>query len=779
MGFNVLNILFQSLRHYESNGTLKVDGFDFEDENALLINTFKNNKIYCIDIAMSGNNTAYLSDDTIDFIFNDFRKESNAQLVNAIMKKGEYVKNYLFSFNKDLLSLIAKHFGVELIPGHKIMDVLYDLYFDNEYILKNKRLESNICVSQEIEYENLTHAFHTLTKEAVYKNLKDVTLYQGVEYKTVREQKSRDYQSFLKKDFQGIIWTYIAFDKSTVLATLYRKKNQALMEGKQSAWNDRIDLYKNQEEDIGVINTIIFAWGEHNKKNLLDDAQKFLQCSFSEKNRFRDDLIKFTPLKKRDILQGNKPLNKKLFCGLFCSFLKQDSKRPAFHAHGPIGEFLNFDLKYPSQEKGTAPHFLFLGPTRSGKTVNLQKTLSLIIDYDWNTRKAKSLFANHMRLFDVKNSMLNLTNEIARNNDVSKMQTDLNYFRYNLVNIDTTIVNNRIVLDETDMALTIMLTNFILNARGKGDKLTSSESEIFKNTIREIYKKGDIEGVFLKTLAQKSKELYAELISLGYKPTDKTNTIKEERFAHLKKPCLNDVIKKLQEYISEKERYNEEDLSKHAKSLKAKLSTIAMMGHWSNYDQIDLKNGEYLYVDFNLIKDDPENFIPIYFAVFSRMYRADKKRQEALRLAGKPRPLIHYVWEEAYNFFIVPEFAEGFEKLGNEAASHGIILGFVTQLIDHVPQSMLKQFRNKFFLFPGEEVRQDASKEGKSKSDIINDIAKLGPPQSVLYNCDRVPKYGMVVWHEFGSFVMKYELGQDITEEQMEIFESEADQITA
>lgn len=783
MGYNFLNTFFQNLRHYDSNSSLKVDGFDPEDENALLINTHKNTKLYCIEIATGGNDHKDLSENKINFIFEEFKKDSNSQLISAVMVKKEYQKNYLFSFHKELLKLVAAYYKVELLQGHKIIDVLYDLYFHNEYFIEKKKILPNLVPSKVIEYENMTHSINTLTKEAVYKNLEEVAIYQGVEYLPKNEHEPRNYQNFISKGFNGVIWTYMAFDKKTTLATLTRKKNQAMMEGTHNSWKKKITAYNNGEEDIGVVNTMIFTWDKHEKKNLLNDAKQALKCNFVEKSRYREDLIKFTPLKKRDILQGDKVLNKKNFYGLISSFYKKDSIKPVLNAHGPQGEFVNFGFQYPAgNKKNSVPHFLLLGPSGAGKSVTLQKSLSLIIDYDWESKKALSLRANNLRLFDIKDSMKKLTLEVAQKNNVSQMKTDLNNFRFNLVNIDTININGKVVVDKTDLAFMIMLTNLILDARGVGGKLTSGESEIFKLIVTKLYENGNLDGVFIKTLRLKNPKLYEKLIALGYNPTDKTKDIKEAQFNQIKKPLLSDVIKKLQEYVSEKERYGENDKFKDASSLRSKLETINMMGHWSNYDQIDLKTGEYIYVDLDSLKDDNENFIPIYFAIFSRIYRADKAKQSKLLAEGKPRPLIYYIWEEAYNFLSVPEFGEIFKKLVNEARSYGIVLGFITQLLEHIPNSIAKQISNKFFLFPGEAVSSDngQGQEEVTKEDIIQDISTyLKPPKHVIENCYRTPEHGVMVWHEFGSFVMKYELGTDITEQQMKVFESETTQIAA
>lgn len=758
---NFFGGILDQLKVYDSNDTLTIDGFDKEDEYCLKINSFFET-LYCVELAKTGNVPIRLSEEHVQNMFNDHRNDERGYFIWTLLKKETYQKNYIFTFSKTIAERFEVSMGARKLHAFEIINALYDLFLNNEYSIKNKNLERMMDLSKEIRYENLSGTFNTLIKEAVFGNMSDFDLYQSYEF--ANTEKPVDLYELFNLKFTGAVFTYINLSKHSVLPAINRRIWQSTFVGQQKHFKEVRELYDNGEMKLAVVNSVLLL-KKGSGATAAGDIGNRLKITYFPKNLFRKDIIRYTPLLKRDI-KFDRIVDWRFFKDYITMVHKANTDVPDFHGIDLMGGFVNYGLKHPTAYTiNTRPHTLIFGPTGSGKTSTVGKIMSSMLDVDYSSGLAKNAHAKHFRPFDIKRSMRPLTDLLASNpkNNIKFLSADLNHFSYNLINIGEIVVRGQSRIDLTELAFSADLLSVIIETQSKGaGGMTAEEDGLFKDLVRKLYEKKIYTGKAISELKDADPVAYRKMLSLGYKDYQQTTDTTEYEFEYLRKPILSDLLNQVSGYLDDR---NLSPIKRQTgELLQAKLDSVSKLGYFSDYDRIDLKSGGYLYFDMDAIKDIPE-YVPIFLAIFNRVYSADKKRQDALKIAGEARPEIYYIFEEAKNLFIVEAFETILAKLSNEARSYDIVLIFVIQRLEDVPGYIFDQIESKLILFPADE----------EKEKIIDQIKALAKPSKEIVDLfNKTPQFGMTVWYEHGGFVMKFKL--DDTE--LKLFNSEGKKIS-
>jgi energy-coupling factor transporter ATP-binding protein EcfA2 len=734
--------LFDLFLAHASNSTLVAEGFDYDDPKCLKVNTLLQN-LYCIELTSSGNIQNYLSKTTLDNIYTTYKDESFGSIVWALYKKDSYQKNYIFSYDKKLLELIAYDLDVKFVDSIEMLNVLYDLFLNNDYKIENNNIKREISIDESIKYETMAYSFSKIIQDDIYKNLKNIDVYQAFKYYDSKE--AVNLNELFSLEFEGAVWSYIDFSKSKVLSALNSRIRHARVVGEHAPFLDLKSEYEANSVQLLVMNSVLFLkQGDRNSASRIGNK---LKIDFKPKSLFSKDLIRYTLLKKRDTYWDM--LVDREFLDNYISVVhKKNVSNPDFCAIDLNNSFWNYAFTNATDtDINKNAHILLIGVTGSGKTTNTNKMFAQIMGYESDTKRA-NLESVHYRDFDVKKSGLPLANLVGKKNSVDKIIADLNSFRYNILSVQK---NDDGSLDLNDIARNSLLVSLVLESiNNYKDKtgLSSKEESFFMASVIEIYENKKYETDYIEEISSEYKEYYEKILALGYKPTQRLSEVQEDGFDHFKVPKLRHLLKHLQVL---KEDTNDQDSAAVASSLYTKLKVLQTQNIFSHYDSVNIKNSQYLYMDFDLVKDLP-HYIPIFVAIFTRVFTIDKHNQRRLASMGLERPRIYYHFAEAANLFYQPSFELLLKKLTNEARSDKITIMFSTQLLDQVPEYITKQVGNLIVTFPSSNKKEAHVNELVSKLSLKSDAKKL-----LL----KTPEYGMAIINEHNINIVKQQISED------------------
>lgn len=750
--------LLNSIRYnYFSKRGLKVKGFQEEDKHGININN-KNilTPLYAIKLVSSSCVDTFLNQEDINNIIKKGGKYNF--LIWVLLKNGIHQGNYIFSYNKDLLKEVAQRLGVELIKSYDMLNVLYSLTFDLEYSFdsKNNGLKQNLYLDQKPSYTYVHDTFNRLINDALLENMENYDLYQGIEYSELKGMPEESYEEdengrallrkkttkvseLFRQNFKGAVYTYIDFNKGAAQALIQDRINknkfldgttanflkvqqEAIKDGAVSpvVMNTTMIIKKEKEDLEGESSSVVSQIGD-----CLGVKFKRYPTTSSE----RINIMRFTPLIKRNIM-FSEVLDKEDIYDYICAVHKDFSPEPQMFGTDHNGCFTNYNLKHLTKKIDTTREHIFVGgETGSTKTTFINAMRSQMIKFDWRTYLIGDMNGFKFRDFDIKKSLRPYADFVKKHNrdSVEILETDLNKFSYNLINCK---VNENGAIDKQDISFCVQTTSFILEARDSSLKtgLTFAEKSKLEQLIETVYTENKYETITVRALGDYQEDLANELLELGYKPSTKLSDIKEEKYNHLKKPTLNEVVSLLYSDYTDKDIKADETKFDVIKSLRTKLESIIELGsyttesgkkipgYYSRYEAIDLNSkNKWILFDMDTIKGNEADYGPIQWILINRMIRQDMKDQIALREKGLPEPKILYFLEEAHNVFDSEMFKNNkfFEKAAREWRSYNIILCVITQKSRHIPKEVYEAIETKFFLFAGAEALKKNNGEGK------------------------------------------------------------------
>lgn len=789
---NFANKFYIGLKNVFANNTIIVDGFRKDDTNSILINNpFYKKGLFCVELSGTSNVTNHLKELDLNSLYNKFRYSKDGFLFWAMMKKKNFQRNYIFSYNKAIVEYIANYYGTKIVSGEELLNVLYDLQLDNQYVVdkKEKTIKRKLDLTDNINYEFINYQYNNIVKDSVFENLSSLNVYQATHY--IKNDKPTDISKLYSLDFTGVVWTYMSFNINTATTTI----NGWLTNAKNAATGEKrkLEIFKKEIETKNshavTMNSVLFITKETDNEFMNANIGDCLNVVFKrekEGRAQRRDLIRYTPLIFRNP-KWNKVLPLDYAYKYIGSVHKELSPEAHIYGRDINGAFTNYNLKATTPSfLNTRPHIFIGGKTGSTKTTTVNAMIGQMIDFDWDTDKIGDFKGIKIRQFDIKDSLGAYARHVNKHNpsSVDIIEADLNEFSYNLININRDEKGN---LDENDISFCKQTTSFILHAKTKGDAansgLTFDEDALYGKIIVDIYENNEWEDITIEELAAYQPNLAQEIRDKGYSDDDELRDIKEKEYAFLQKPTLGAVVKKLNLLIENRDVRDDITQLSTVQNLRKKITTVAsfgaktdnktgikVSGFFDRYERTNIDSSkQWLLFNMDKVKDLDE-YAPIQWILLNKIAHEDKKNQLKLRHAGEPEPLILYFIEEAHNMLKNPLFRSTDEQRGIldkpalEWRSYNMVLALVSQESSHIPKGVYDSIETKFFLFP--EPSDDDSGEGidKQVNEIVDLLGLSEEVKSLLLN---TPRYHACAINEHGAFV----IGLPTTEKMRKVFD--------
>ncbi|QKF93216.1 hypothetical protein [Campylobacter sp. CCUG 57310] len=719
-------------------------------EDHIVVNTMYKN-LYGIKIESKSNIPVYLDDLGVDEIYRTYSNSKDSFFWYVVFKDKFYHKQYIFSYNKNIVKSIADKFKVSLLTGEELANSILDLFLQNHYYIQDKDIHRTISLNFNSALESNYQIFSKLARENIYQNLNHTDLYQS--YKTLENVGKTNIQSLYKMDFDGAVWTYFDIGRQSIENHIARLINTAKWTGKKSHFLQLKEAYDNGEQKLVIVNST--AHFKRLDESILGNFGTALKVNFIKKDIFKTKSLQKTPLKFRDSeYDFLAPID---FLANYVSCVhKERTKNADFWGFDKNGSFINYSFA----DDNFNPHTFIVANTGAGKSFTMQKILTTMLDVDYKTAKANNLDKDKVivRYYDIGFSNKKLIEFLKSNKDnsIAHVESDLAHFSYNIVNLDNT--NEEVF--EADLIFSADLISLILSSQHGTDTLTSSEIARYSSILRKIYN-GEQEFQKYRVRDIRNKELRNKIINLGFSENEYLKELPSE-FEFLKKPLLEDVIKMAK--IEAENQQISEDLRADYASLAKKLKDVDDLGLFSNFDTEDTVNTNFLSMDLNNFKEN-SLFVPIFVSIFQKTYLKDRAYALKRKFESKSISKKIYVMEESANFFRVPYFCVLLEKLALEARKYGVHLILIAQQLSQIPQNMAEIVDTRILMTSPDKKRE-----------FIDSITRvLNPEESVVKMLETIERFELCVWYSKGVFSMKL----PITSFEERLFNSDPNKIVA
>ena len=745
--------LYTFFNEWHSNSGLLID---YIHEDCVSLNT-PNEKLYGIELSTGSNIHKYLSKETIEQVINSYKNDNTAGFFYVLQKQGKWQKQYLFSYHKIIIKHFAEEYEKNLLSGTELANVIYDLYLQNSYSIENKTIHRNISLERkQDEQEPEFMAFKRLARQANYNNINELKLFQA--FKNT-ERLDTNIIKLFSLDFEGSVWFSFDFAEQKIKNQINKLINESKLVGNKAPFVELRKIYAEGNISLVLANSCCFL--KRYSEEVPSSLGVNLKTAFLPKEMFRTNAIRKLPLKERDI-DFDFLVESSYLETFVASVHKTPTENPDIFGIDRNGGFINFSFSAENDN----PHSVIIAKPGSGKSVSKQKIMSQMIGLDFTTGYASNLGSkpNNVKIrgFDIGHSDERLINLIKSNtkNKVAHIASNFYDFRYNLLSVDMGNVSNYDELDsegrevfDADVNFAADLASLILSTTGS-EALTSNELGSFRKVIQELYKEKKYTRYRIKELERNHKEIYDDLIRLGYTQNNFIDEIKESEYNFLKKPLLQDAIK-MSGIYSRNEQLKEADREIYA-SLTSKLGTIDKFDVFSTFDKVNILDADVLSMDLNNFKES-SLFTSIFYCIFQKTYLKDREFGLKCKRQGRPLPKLFYAIEEAKNFFRDNEtFEKMFDKVTLEARKYNVHLCFIVQNAEHLPKFILKNIGTRIFLL-NPSVKLEVIDEANNAFSISNEL------KEALSNTN---KYELCFWYKNGIFNMKF----DISEAEMKIF---------
>jgi hypothetical protein len=733
--------LYTLLNTYYSNSGLIVDSVK---ENSIICNTsFK--ELFGIKLEGGDNTINYLNNMTIDNVYREFRRADDGYLYYVILKRGQYQKQYIFTHNKNLASMIGSYYDCKLMSGNELGNAILDLYLQNNYLIQNKKIEPVIKVDfnkinpQEPDYMT----FKKTARSLVYKALNELKVYQS--YKFIDGIKKADIQRLLREDFEGAIWTYFDFSRVRIENQLTKLITAAKWaSSEQQKYFNKLKEYYSGGETLVLTQNIAFF--KNIKQEAVGAIGNNLKVAFLPQDLFRRKSIQKTPLKYRNgefdfLVDGNFMKN------YITPLHVVDCKKPDIYGIDKNKAFVNYSFS----ERNNNPFMAIIAKAGSGKSLSKQKMISQMIDLDFATAEAKNL-GNHgvkVRSYDVGFSDEKLINFVKSNkkNSIAHIESDIANFAYNLVNINMKAGREEI---EADKQFAAEMLALIIESQNRDSKsvLTGGQIGMFKDAIQEVYNRREWQDYRIRNLKDSNPKLANKLCDiLGYKENDYIKDIKESEFEFLNRPLLQDVADLIK--IKSADKQISEDDRELYSGLYRVCNDVIKLGIFNKFDNVQISDANFISMDLNNFKDN-SLFVPIFLSIFQKTYLKDREYALECRRKNIQAPKLFYAFEEVRNFFIVDRFKEILKKVVFEGRKYNLHLCFIGQNVDHIPPDILMNIDTKIFLLVPDK-----------KEEVIAEVKRdLEPSDKVIEALRGTEQYELCIWYSKGVFNLKFMLSE-------------------
>ncbi|MDQ1340660.1 MAG: hypothetical protein QG567_1818 [Campylobacterota bacterium] len=740
---------------FKSSGALMIEDIGDEDETLVYVNDFFQ-ELYCVELAGAGENISFLPQTLINSLAADFAEDETGEITWVLLKDGLLKKNLIFTRNKDIATQIQNAINSKILNFKEVFDRILSLYYSNEYEIDwyEKILKQRYSIDINDEYKNPLNILNALIRERAFVNYGKCKYYQAVGYANKFEEDEIKFniEEFFKINFKGALYTRIVFDKKRMKAELESQKLNTTGQFNNRDKNKYKALIKSIDTHNRVlINTTLQVFEDYGK-TVSTQVEKAANCKLDIISRSTRELSNKTP-----IFCTNKYFSRianREFLYKYISFnSKLDSDQPHLVGTNKDQTFVNFGFK-KGTEKNSIPkaHTILLGTSGAGKTQAANDILKQLLGYDYEAKKIHNIGDTNHIIFDIKDSFYNQIKKIHSDfpHLVDINTFDKNKFMYNIIDCDVVESNGKRAVLESDLDFASTLVSLVLNSGGGDEALTPSESEEFKQAIREMYTHNSFEKLTLVSIRHTNEDEYRKLRELGYKEHTPFDEVKEPQYEKFKKPLLHNVINFLKQKESQYQTTNQQIRKKLIESLVHKLTTIQSMQIFSSYSRLDFEDKEIIYFRTDDIAGG-NDYGYLVFAMQAILAKKIKAEQHAKRLKGQKRPLVFFWFEEARNIFANKLFKEKevFERIINEWRSYDMVFFPITQEPEHIPDSILNGFEIKMILTSGDDEEE--------KENLINNLSKrlaIGDNRKNILKT--LPKYTMFVMYGDGAFTMKF-----------------------
>lgn len=738
-----LNGLFYN---YYSNKGLMVN--EVLDES-IMINT-PEKELFGFKVEGESNTPFYLGANSIERIYRSYKDKPNAFFFYVILKQGFYQRQYIFSYNKALIAEMAEDMKTKLMSGEELINVILDLYLQNNFYIKDKKINHTLSLNIKNKLESSYLAFNKIAKENIYSNLLKTDLFQN--YKSIENIDKTDITKLFNLDFDGSFWFYFDFETKTIERHLAKIINISKWHGKKEVFKALKESYDSDSVKLFLVNST--AHLKRYDDSMISMIGNCLKCDFLHKDIYRKNTLQRTPLKYKDS-EFDFLVDDKFMDNFICSVHKKSPKRPDFWGFDKNNSFVSYSF----DDENSNPHCAIIAKSGSGKSFQKLEILSQLIDFDFDTYECKNL-GNHgfkIRDYDIGFTNEMFCNAIASNkaNSINIISSYLHDFAYNILNIDMS--NNETITADIEFA--IGLINIILEVTGS-KALSTGEEAAFKQEFKKM--------INLKNYSNKSisdifdKKIVDEILALGYDEDDNILDIKESEYHRFNQPILNDLIVNI-DNISKSAQIRKEEREDY-ESLSKKLKDISALEQFNRIGRDSETNADYINMDLNNFKEH-KLFVPFFLCIFQKIYFKDREFALACKRNRQRKPKLFYAVEEAHNFFAVPYFAKFFDKIAREARKYGVHFCLITQNVADIPKDILANLDTKIFLI-NPKKRDEAIEEITTNFTTKGD--STGLKEQFIEQIKRTDKFEMLIQYSGGIFNMKFK----VDERHIELFKT-------
>ncbi|MCR2066161.1 hypothetical protein [Campylobacter helveticus] len=732
--------LYTLFNEYHSNSLFLIDSIE---EDCIICNT-PYERLYGIELSSNSNLTNYLRSEKLSEIIRDNKDSEDSFFYYVLLKQAKFQKQYLFSHNPIIIKTLADNYGVSLLSGVELVNVLYNLYLQNSFYVEDKQIKPSLKIEQDTKTdEPCFMSFKRLARQAIRKNYKDISIFQGFKHLDIKEA---NIAGIFKLNFTGSIWISIDLSTRHINNHISRLINYSKIVGDKKPFVDLQNSYKNKEFDLALIN--ITAFLKDYDEQIIGSLGSALKTSFIAKELFKSQHLQKNPLKFKDS-EFNFLVKSDYLHNFIATTHKKTTKEPDIYGVDKNGSFINYSFA----NENFNPHSCIIAKSGSGKSVSKQKIMAQLIGLNFENGECSNLGKKagqfRIRSYDIGFSDENFVKLIKNNpnNSIAHIESDFYSFSYNILNLDRTNLQTF----EEDLVFNMDLVSIILETQNS-EALNLNEQAFFKSLTKKLYQSKEYQRYRVRDLKNTHKELYEKLL-LDYNESTFLQDLKEEEFDFLKTPLLIDLVK-MASKESQNMQIKEEDRKDYA-SLARKLDGVEKLELFSNFDKIDIKDRDFISMDLNNFKES-SLFVPIFLSIFQKTYYKDREYALKLKRENKVRPKLFYAIEEAKNFFRVPYFTIMYDKLAREARKYNVHLCFITQNAEDIPKATLKNLDTRIMLLSPEK-KLETIEETKQALDI---------PKNVEIGLINTEQFEMCVWYSKGVFHMKFE----ITPKEMEVF---------
>ncbi|MDD5373930.1 MAG: hypothetical protein PHO62_10960 [Sulfurimonas sp.] len=738
-----------------SSGCLLIEDVDYEDDNAVYINDYLQ-EVYCVELGGAGESSSFLPETLISSLCSDFADDEAGEMTWVLIKDGAYKKNLIFTRSKKLAIQISSAVSSKILNFKEVFDRILSLYFNNQYEIDwyKKELVQKYNIDFTDERKSPINLANALIRERAFANYTKVKFYQAVSYNNEIPEGGKKFniEDFNNIKFTGGLYTKIIFSLERIKEELNHQKFNTTAQFSNTDKNKIKELIKTVDTHNRVmINTVLEVFEDYGS-SVATQVERAANCKLDAVSRKQRQFNNKTPvfMLNRDF---SRVVEKSFLNDYIAYNSKLDSDKPHLVGYGSDGGFANFGFKKATQMNAIAkPHFILLGTSGAGKTQAANDIFKQLVGYEVETAKLHNIGETNHIIFDIKDSFYGQISQIAKAhpNLVNMNDFNKNEFVYNIIDCDTTTKDGKTFADESDLDFSATLISMILSSGdGESQALTSSETQEFKQALREIYENG-YEPMPIADLRESHPKEYKVIRDLGYKEFTPIDELKEPEFKKFKKPLLHNVINLLKQRESEYSNKNQQIRVRLAESIIHKLETINQMQIFSKHSKLDFEAKEIIYFRTDSIVGG-EDYGYLVFAMLGILAKKTKAIQHAKRLKNQPRPLIFFWFEEARNIFSNKLFKEKevFERIINEWRSYDMVFCPITQEPQHIPDSILNGFEVKMILTSGED-----EEEKQNLIDNLSSRLAIGDRRRKILQT--LPKYTMFVMYGDGAFTMKF-----------------------